>query len=125
MTNCARFAARPLAVGGTTAHAWRDALEPVPELDLTGCSEIVVVAAHPDDETLGLGASTATLAARGVRVQVVVVSDGSASHPHLSPAQRDRLARTRRAELSSATRLLGVRRPIWLGLPDGAVSDHE
>ncbi len=125
MSNCARFADRPLTVGGTTADVWRDALDAAPELDLTGCDEMVVVAAHPDDETLGFGASTAMLARRGVRVKVVAVSDGSASHPNLSPVERDCLARTRRAELSSATKVLGVEEPIWLGLPDGAVSDHE
>jgi LmbE family N-acetylglucosaminyl deacetylase len=125
VTNCARFANRPLTVGGTTADAWRDALKGVAELDLTGCNEIVVVAAHPDDETLGFGASTAMLVRRGVRVRVVAVSDGSASHPHLKPAERDCLAQTRQSELSSATRVLGVGEPSWLGLPDGAVSDHE
>ena len=125
MSNRARFVDRPLTVGGTTADAWRDALQAAPEADLTGCDKIVVVAAHPDDETFGFGASAAMLARRGVRVRVVAVSDGSASHPNLSPAERDSLARTRRTEIGSATRILGVGKPIWLGLPDGAVSDHE
>ena len=125
MTNCARFAARPLTVGGTAAQAWIDYLARAPELDLTGCDEIVVVGAHPDDETLGFGAAAATLAARGVRVQVVAVSDGGASHPHLNSLQSDDLARTRRAELSTATSVLGIPAPIYLGLPDGELSDHE
>ena len=71
MTNCARFAERPLTVDGTPAHAWIDYLARVPELDPAECTEIVVVAAHPDDETLGFGASAATLAGLGARVKVV------------------------------------------------------
>ncbi len=88
----------------------------------TGCSEIVVVAAHPDDETLGFGAALATLAHSGVRVQVVVASDGGASH-------QDRfwivvhLERTRRAELHDAVRVLGVPAPICLGMPDGDLGE--
>ena len=89
--NCARFAARPLTVGGTPAPVWLDALADARELDLTDCDEIVVVAAHPDDETLGFGATAVTLAGLGVRVQVVSASDGGASHPGLSALQRYRM----------------------------------
>ncbi len=59
--NGARFAARPLTVAGTPTQDWLDALAHAPVLDMTGCSEIVVVAAHPDDETFGFGAAMATL----------------------------------------------------------------
>ena len=72
----------------TPTQVWLGALANAPELDLTGCAEIVVVAAHPDDETLGFGAIGATLAGRGVRVQVVAVTDGGASHPGLTSAHR-------------------------------------
>jgi LmbE family N-acetylglucosaminyl deacetylase len=125
VTNCARFAARPLTVGGTAAQVWIDYLARAPKLDLTDCAEIVVVAAHPDDETLGFGASGATLADRGVRVQVVVASDGGASNPDSTSRQRHRLERTRRAELRKATEVLGLPAPICLGLPDGDLVNHE
>ena len=123
--NCARFAARPLTVGGTPAQDWLGALAHAPELDLTGCTEIMVVAAHPDDETLGFGASAVTLAGLGVRIQAVSASDGGASHPGLSSLERYHLERTRRAELHQATAVLGLPAPICLGLPDGDVSRHE
>ncbi len=125
MTNGARFAARPLTVGGTPAQAWIDHLAGAPELDLHGCTEIVVVAAHPDDETLGFGASAATLAGLGVRVQVVSASDGGASNAGASALQRRQLEQDRRAELHHATEALGLDAPICLGLPDGELSDHE
>lgn len=120
--NGARFAARPLTVDGTPAQEWLDALAHAPWLDVTTCHEILVVAAHPDDETFGFGASIATLAGLGARVQVVAASDGGASHPG-----RDRggLECIRRAELHEAMKMLGVPVPICLGLPDGELSDYE
>ena len=123
--NSVRFAARPLPGGGTPACIWLSAERRLPELDLTGCPELVVVGAHPDDETLGFGATAVMLAQRGVRVQVVSASDGGGSHPGLSLLQRRRLELTRRAELHRALDVLGVPPPICLGLPDGAIADHE
>ncbi len=123
--NTARFAARPLSHGGTPAHAWLTAGLRLPVVDLADCGEILLVAAHPDDETLGLGATATMLARRGARVQVVSVTDGGASHPGLSSLQRLRLEHTRRSELRRATERLGLAAPIHLGLPDGDVGRHE
>lgn len=120
--NGARFAGVPLSVDGTPTQDWLDALAHAPELDVTDCSEIVVVAAHPDDETFGFGAALATLAERGVGVHVVAASDGGASHPGLD---RCHLESTRRAELRDAMRTLGAQPPICLGMPDGELGDHE
>ena len=123
--NCARFAARPLSGGGTATCVWLGARRQLPELDLADYPEIVVVAAHPDDETFGFGATSTMLAGMGVRVQVVSASDGGASHPGLSSAARYRLERVRRAELDRAVSALGLPAPISLGLPDGEIRDHE
>ena len=125
--NCARFAATPLAGGGTPTQAWQTALEQgtLPPLDLTDCPGLVVVAPHPDDETLGLGATAAHLVASGVDVQVVSVSDGGAAQTGASPLDPTRLEATRRGELLRATRVLGVPPPLSLGLPDGQLLDHE
>lgn len=123
--NSARFAAHPLPGGGTPTHMWLHAARRLPELDLEACPEILVVGAHPDDETLGFGATAAMLADLGVRVQVVSVSDGGASHPNLHLSHRYRLERTRRAELHRAVATLGLPPPICLGLPDGEIDRHE
>jgi LmbE family N-acetylglucosaminyl deacetylase len=96
-----------------------------PALDLAECPGLVVVAPHPDDETLGLGAMAAQLAASGVHVAVVSVSDGGAAEPGAPPAQRIRLESRRRSELRRAAEVLGIRAPISLGLPDGRLADHE
>jgi LmbE family N-acetylglucosaminyl deacetylase len=125
VSNAARFAARPLPAGGTPTHVWLSAARSLPVLDLDSCPEIVVVAAHPDDETLGFGATCAMLAEMSVAVQVVSASDGGASHADLSLSERHRLEHVRRAELHRAANALGLIEPISLGLPDGKIGDHE
>jgi LmbE family N-acetylglucosaminyl deacetylase len=121
--NAARFAATPLSGGGTPAREW--AIPPTAALDLAECPGLIVVAPHPDDETLGMGATAAQLAAAGVEVAVVSVSDGGAAEPGTSPSQRIRLESLRRRELRRATEVLGIRAPMSLGLPDGQLADHE
>jgi LmbE family N-acetylglucosaminyl deacetylase len=85
----------------------------------------VVVGAHPDDETLGFGATALTLAESGVRVEIVSASDGGAAIPGQSLLQRFRMERLRRAELYRAAGVLGVSAPLCLGLPDGQIAEHE
>jgi LmbE family N-acetylglucosaminyl deacetylase len=126
-SSCARFAAKPLTHGGTPAPLWLAAFErgPLPALDLTGCRRLIVVAPHPDDETLGLGAMTAQLVASGADVRVVSVSDGGAAQPGVTLSGRIRLSTTRRYELRRATSALGVPPPMRLGLPDGELANYE
>jgi LmbE family N-acetylglucosaminyl deacetylase len=122
--NGARFAAMPLSGGGTPVREWLIP-ETQPALDLSECPGLIVVAPHPDDETLGLGAMTAQLAASGVDVAVVSVSDGGAAEPDAPPSQRTRLESLRRSELFRAAEVLGIRAPLSLGLPDGRLADYE
>lgn len=124
--NCA-FAADPLTHRGTPVPLWLAAFEerPLPALDLAECRRLVVVAPHPDDETLGLGATTTQLAALGADVQVVSVSDGGAAQPGVTASDRLRMETIRRYELGRAAGILNVPNPISLGLPDGELVDHE
>ncbi len=84
---------------------------------------MLVVAAHPDDETLGAGGVIAMAAARGAQVAVVIACDGEASHPDSPTHPPKRLADIRRAEVRAAVAALapGVE-PIFLGLPDGGLA---
>jgi len=73
-----------------------------------------VVAAHPDDETLGAGGTIAGHVAAGDHVAVAVVTDGSASRaPGVDP---DTIASRRRQEAEAAAAILGVERLVCLGL---------
>lgn len=91
--------------------------------DLTEGAAVVVLAPHPDDESLGCGALLhAAFAGHGARV--ICMTDGGASHPHSAEWPRERLAELRAAELDAAVKALGgtptcVTR---LGLPDGGMS---
>jgi LmbE family N-acetylglucosaminyl deacetylase len=120
-----RFGARPIADGGTPVETWTEWDHPLPPLNLHDCPGITVIAPHPDDETLGLGATIATLCNAGVDVQVVSVSDGGAAYPGLTDSARAELEDVRRAELRRSLHVLGAGDPIALGMPDGELSQHE
>lgn len=67
----------------------------------------VVLAPHPDDETLGAGALIATLRARGVPVSVVAATDGENCYD-IPPDEREAIRRVREAEQARALARLGV-----------------
>lgn len=68
----------------------------------------VVIAPHPDDESLGCGGTIARLRQAGSTVHVIFTSDGSMSHPHSKQYPADRLRQLREAEAQEALRILGV-----------------
>ncbi len=121
----AKFGASPVVDGGTPVGTWTASNRNFAPLDLADCPGLTVIAPHPDDETLGLGATIATLCAAGVDVQVVSASDGGASHPGLSSAARAELEGVRRTELRRSLSQLGAGEPITLGVPDGELAQHE
>ena len=84
----------------------------------------LVIAPHPDDETLGCGGLLARAFA-GAGAHVVCVTDGSASHPASREWPRERLAEMRRGELIEAIEILGggAADLTWLGHPDSRL--HE
>lgn len=83
---------------------------------------LVVLAPHPDDETLGCGALLHDAAAMGIDTRVICVTDGSRSHPGSTLWPPARLAAGRRRELEAAVRILGAT-AMWLGHRDCAVPE--
>src|ERR1700676_648765 len=93
---------------GTEEDAWAawPELRRLPVAHPRAWRSVVVVAAHPDDEVLGVGGTMAMLAAGGVRLRLIAVTDGEGSPPAADPAVT---ARTRAAESATALDRLGAR----------------
>ena len=84
---------------------------------------LMVIAPHPDDETFGCGMALAAAVAAGRHVQLVLLTDGEASHPGSARFDKTALARLRSRELQRALQALSPQAPIAvrrLGQPDGA-----
>jgi LmbE family N-acetylglucosaminyl deacetylase len=69
---------------------------------------VVVVAPHPDDESLGCGGLIYLLAAAGSSFHTIFVTDGGASHPNSPSWPRHRLAARREDEAAAALDRLGI-----------------
>ncbi|GAA3882772.1 hypothetical protein GCM10022381_26280 [Leifsonia kafniensis] len=88
-------------------------------------TQLVVVAAHPDDESLGAGGLIARSHARGVKVCVIVVTDGEGSHPDSPTHTPSQLAPMRRRELLQAVETLAPGASVsFLGIADGTIREH-
>jgi len=98
---------------------------PLRSVEAIACTSALVVAPHPDDETLGCGGAIALLRARGCNVQVLVISDGTLSHPRSCKYPAPKLRALRESETVSALAVLGVNAVTFLRLPDGAVPTQE
>jgi LmbE family N-acetylglucosaminyl deacetylase len=112
---------------GTPAAAWEvdGRLADLPGL-APPAGRTVVVAAHPDDETIGAGGLLRRLAAAGRPADVVVLTDGSGSHPGSRTLPPAELARLRAAEVTDAVALLSPgSRVRLLGFRDGSVREDR
>jgi LmbE family N-acetylglucosaminyl deacetylase len=78
---------------------------------------IVVIAPHPDDETLGVGGAIARFAGEGAEVSVLIVSG------HLPPLYPPEAFETTRREADAALTELGAARWEFLQIP--ATMIHE
>ncbi|KAB1640846.1 bifunctional PIG-L family deacetylase/class I SAM-dependent methyltransferase [Gulosibacter chungangensis] len=119
---------------GTDPKAWARVRKQLP-MSLTEIlpegADLVVLAAHPDDEVLGAGGLIASAAERGHATTVMLCSDGEASHPDSPTHTPNQLASIRRAEFERALETLrgdedAVEiRGVALGLPDGRLASFK
>jgi N-acetyl-1-D-myo-inositol-2-amino-2-deoxy-alpha-D-glucopyranoside deacetylase len=84
---------------------------------------LLLVHAHPDDESIGTGATMAKYAAQGARVTLITCTLGElgeiipADLAHLAAGRDDRLGQYRIGELDAACAALGVTDHRFLGGP--------
>jgi LmbE family N-acetylglucosaminyl deacetylase len=109
---------------------------------LTAYPALLVIAPHPDDETLGFAGLIDAYVRAGKPVSVVVVTDGDAyceacrfwknssvagpmctaeELSNFATPQIDSLAEVRRSESAAAARILGLSPPRFLGYPDAGL----
>jgi LmbE family N-acetylglucosaminyl deacetylase len=86
---------------------------------------VVVVAAHPDDETLGAAGLLAIAHRAGLAVEVVLLTDGEGSHPRSPSVSAEALGRRRVSEARAALGALSPRARLrTVGLADGGLAGH-
>lgn len=89
--------------------------------DPTSARRLLLVHAHPDDETIGSGATMAKYVAEGAHVTLVTCTRGEEGeilvdeHAHRAAHHDDTLGEHREIELANAMRVLGVTDHRFLG----------
>ncbi|WP_428493490.1 PIG-L deacetylase family protein [Rhodopila sp.] len=110
-----------MSTAGECQSAWRG-LKLGSLDDVIGSGTCLILAPHPDDESLGCGGLIAMCAAAGRMPLVVVLTDGAGSHPNSRDFPPDRLRALRAREVLEATACLGLApdRLVLLRQPDTA-----
>lgn len=85
---------------------------------------VLIVAAHPDDEVLGCGATIARHAASGDRVHILILAEGATARDRV----RDTIGRSNelselRGAAIKAAEILGACAPLFAGLPDNRLDE--
>lgn len=78
---------------------------------------ILVIAAHPDDEVLGVGGTIAKLSLEGNEVYVLIVTDGSSSQYSNNEHLAD-IIKAKSIETKNCAETLGVKKIFYGQLPD-------
>ncbi|MGE5632552.1 MAG: PIG-L family deacetylase [Caulobacteraceae bacterium] len=81
--------------------------------------KVIVLAPHPDDETLGCGGVIYSLQQKGADVAVILATDGN------SGSRIEDIKRVRAEEFQAAVSVLGVSNTYKLGYPDGSLCKYE
>ena len=105
-----------------------------PGIEFSADDRVLVLAPHPDDESIGAGAAIQKALAAGAQVRIVFLTTGDFNETSwvlydktldLSPANAERLAIQRHQEALNAAKALGVpeKDVRFLGYPDSGTLD--
>lgn len=89
---------------------------------MLGSRSILVVLAHPDDESFPMGGTLAKHATQGSRITLLCATRGEAGIPGLDPQETGRL---RERELRAAAEVLGVSEVRFLDYQDGKLASVD
>jgi LmbE family N-acetylglucosaminyl deacetylase len=79
---------------------------------------VLVIAAHPDDEVLGCGGTIARLAAEGAAVSILILADGLTSRADFDSTRAAELLLIHHERARHAAAVLGAREVNLAGFPD-------
>src|SRR5436190_20714794 len=82
---------------------------------------VLVLAPHPDDETIGCGGALCLHAARGDRITTIFLTSGELGLKHL---QRERAWAIREKEAKAAAKILGITDLIFLRCSDWTLGNE-
>lgn len=86
---------------------------------------ILVVAAHPDDEVIGVGGTIYNHSKKGDNVYVVILAEGKSSrYENYKPLPKD-LENASNKETEESSSILGIRAFHRLNLPDNRLDDFN
>ena len=91
-------------------------------IGLPPAQRILVLAPHPDDESLSCGGTIVRYVREGAVVSLLVISDGAAIEEPDGP--HEDVVVIRRQELTAAAAILGISQLHELELPDGQLVHH-
>ena len=94
---------------------------------MSGALKLMALAAHPDDESLGMGGRLAKYAAEGVETYLVTATRGEYGWfgDEQDNPGREALGRIREVELLAAAQALGVREVKFLDYVDGSLDQAD
>jgi LmbE family N-acetylglucosaminyl deacetylase len=121
-----------ISLAPANSHS-QSARPPRPTLPLDRAARVLVVAPHPDDETLAAGGLMQRVHAAGGTLRVVYLTDGEGfpeavkaeeGREHVTASDYRALGRERKDEARSALRTLGIDGDAltFLGFPNGGLS---
>lgn len=115
------------ALGSAARAALATRAHALSATELRALFPALVLAPHPDDETLGCGGLIATAASLGLCLKLAFLTDGGGSHLGSPTWTRERLERTRKQEAREAVRCLGASHSDidFLRWPDGDPYPNE
>ena len=83
---------------------------------------ILVIMAHPDDETFGMGGTIAHYVCKGIEVHLICATKGEVGEVEPKYLEKFKtVGDLRQAELECAAKVLGISKVYWLGYRDSGM----
>lgn len=91
-------------------------------LSINTQARILIVAPHPDDESIGCGG---VMLKYGRQCELLLLTDGRRGHAPGVPIDEEQLVQQRAEELRCAAAIAGIKQVHMLGIPDGTLRQNE